>query len=256
MIYADLTGPIIIGFLIGTLYWMYGPKSKGNKNMSLKDIVDNDPVIKSLDKEIEKLNKDAADQMFKKYPDTIEILEKHGLYRNNLTKEELKEKKRNKINSLKKEKTEKIEQYFNNGYINETDKNYYLSIYIENKEEYILEYNSNFYSTKNLTDSDEERWGYLLSELDDLLENNKREHELSIEYGNNIAHRIIKNEVWLNMTESQLNESRGYPDETEQELTPNGEIEIFIYGNKQSGSYFTLQDGKVIKIKDRQKKEY
>lgn len=58
------------------------------------------------------------------------------------------------------------------------------------------------------------------------------------------------------MTESQLRESRGYPDDTEQELTPNGEIEVFIYGNKQSGSYFTLQDGKVIKIKDRQKKEY
>ena len=256
MIYADLTGPILLAILTGTLYWMFGPKSKGNKNMSLKDIVDNDPVIKSIDEKIAKLNKDAADQMFKEHPYTVEILEKYGFNPNNLTKEELKEKKRNKINSLKKEKIEKIEQYFNNGYINETDKNYYLSSWIENKEEHILEYNSNFYSTKNLTDSDEERWGYLLSELDDLLENDKKEHELSIEYGDDIAYRIMNSEVWLNMTESQLNESRGYPDETEQELTPNGEIEVFIYGNKHSGSYFTLQDGKVIKIKDRQKKEY
>ena len=80
MIYADLTGPILLAILTGTLYWMFGPKSKGNKNMSLKDIVDNDPVIKSIDEKIAKLNKDAADQMFKEYPDTIAILKKYGLY--------------------------------------------------------------------------------------------------------------------------------------------------------------------------------
>ena len=147
------------------------------------------------------------------------------------------------------EKIEKIEQYFNNGYINETDKNYYLSSWIENKEEHILEHN--FISTKNLKDTDEEIWGYLLSELDKLLENDR----ILKVYGYEFGRKIIEGEVWLNMTESQLNESRGYPDETEQELTPNGEIEVFIYGNKQIGSYFTLQDGKVIKIKDRQKKE-
>jgi hypothetical protein len=255
MIYADMTGPIIIGFLIGTLYWMYGPKSKGNINMSLKDIVENDPVIKELDKEIEDLNRNASERMIKEYPDTVEILEKYGFNPNNLTKEELIEKKRGKINGLKKEKIEKIEQYFNNGYINENDKNYYLISWIENKEDHLFP-EHNFISTKNLKDTDEETWGYLLSELDKLLENDKRRHELSLEYGKDIAYRIIEGEVWLNMTESQLNESRGYPDETEQELTPNGEIEVFIYGNKQSGSYFTLQDGKVIKIKDRQKKEY
>jgi hypothetical protein len=250
MIYADMTGPIIIGFLIGTLYWMFGPKSKGNKNMSLKDIVDNDPVLNKLDKEIEELNRNASERMIKEHPYTVEILEKYGFNPNNLTKEELIEKKRNKINSLKKEKIEKIEQYFNNGYINETDKNYYLSSWIENKEEHILEHN--FISTKNLKDTDEEIWGYLLSELDKLLENDR----ILKVYGYEFGRKIIEGEVWLNMTESQLNESRGYPDDTEQELTPNGEIEVFIYGNKQSGSYFTLQDGKVIKIKDRQKKEY
>ena len=50
MIYADLTGPILLAILTGTLYWMFGPKSKGNKNMSLKDIVENDPELKSIDK--------------------------------------------------------------------------------------------------------------------------------------------------------------------------------------------------------------
>jgi len=243
---------VLLGLFIG---WLLRPKKNATDTLSMEDIVDNDPVIKSIDEEIAKLNKDSADRMFEKYPDTIEILEKYGP-KSIGQREELREKTRNKINSLKKEKIEKIEQYFINGYINETDKNYYLSIYIENKEEYILEYNSIFYSTKDLTDSNEQIWGYLLSELDDILEKNKREHELSLVYDKEIAERLIKSEVWLNMTESQLNESRGYPDDTEQELTPNGEIEVFIYGNKHSGSYFTLQDGKVIKIKDRQKKEY
>ena len=243
---------VILGGFIG---WLLMPKKNANNTLSMEDIVDNDPVIKELDKRIEDINKKASERMIIEKPWMKDLLEKNGYNPNDLTKEELIEKKKNKIDTLKKEKIEKIEQYFNLGYINEKEKQYYINNWIENKEEHIFpEYN--FISTKNLKDTDEETWGYLLSELDNLLENNKKEHELSIEYGNNIAHRIIKNEVWLNMTESQLNESRGYPDETEQELTPNGEIETFIYGNKQSGSYFTLQDGKVIKIKDRQKKEY
>jgi len=238
---------VLLGGFIG---WLLRRKKNANDTLSMEDIVDNDPVLKKLDKDIADLNKASADRMFKKYPYTIEILEKNGFNPNNLTKEELIEKKRNKINSLKKEKIEKIEQYFNNGYINETDKNYYLSSWIENKEEHILEHN--FISTKNLKDTDEEIWGYLLSELDKLLENDR----ILKVYGYEFGRKIIEGEVWLNMTESQLNESRGYPDDKEQELTQNGEIEVFIYGNKQSGSYFTLQDGKVIKIKDRQKKEY
>ena len=243
---------VILGGFIG---WLLMPKKNANNTLSMEDIVDNDPVIKELDKRIEDINKKASERMIIEKPWMKDLLEKNGYNPNDLTKEELIEKKKNKIDTLKKEKIEKIEQYFNLGYINEKEKQYYINNWIENKEEHIFpEYN--FISTKNLKDTDEETWGYLLSELDNLLENNKKEHELSIEYGNNIAHRIIKNEVWLNMTESQLNESRGYPDETEQELTPNGEIEVFIYGNKHSGSYFTLQDGKVIKIKDRQKKEY
>ena len=239
---------VLLGLFIG---WLLRSKKNGNDTISMEDIVDNDPVIKSIDEKIAKLNKDAADQMFKEHPYTVEILEKYGFNPNNLTKEELIEKKRNKINSLKKEKIEKIEQYFNNGYINETDKNYYLSSWIENKEEHMFP-EHNFISTKNLKDTDEEIWGYLLSELDKLLENDR----ILRVYGYEFGRKIIEGEVWLNMTESQLNESRGYPDDREQELTPNGEIEVFIYGNKQSGSYFTLQDGKVIKIKDRQKKEY
>jgi len=261
MIYADMTGPIIIGFLIGTLYWMFGPKSKGNKNMSLKNIVDNDPILKQLDKKIADINKKASERMLKDKPWMATLMKKYGYNPDNLTKEELIENKRNKVNKLKKEKLDKINTYFKNGIINEGTKKYYINCYIEfkqddYKDEFLNKlFNKSAVDNKIDSDSDEESWNWLLSQLDEILENNKRSHELSLEFGEEIAKRLIDGEVWLNMTESQLNESRGYPDETEQELTPNGEIEVFIYGNKQSGSYFTLQDGKVIKIKDRQKKE-
>jgi hypothetical protein len=64
--------------------------------MSLKDIVENDPVLKELDKEIEDLNRNASERMIKEHPYTVEILEKYGFNPNNLTKEELIEKKRSK----------------------------------------------------------------------------------------------------------------------------------------------------------------
>ena len=81
MIYADLTGPILLAILTGTLYWMFGLKSKGNKNMSMKDIIDNDPVIKKLDKEIGDINDKAGERMKKTLdPGTLAILKKYGLY--------------------------------------------------------------------------------------------------------------------------------------------------------------------------------
>ena len=78
MIYADLTGPILLAILTGTLYWMFGPKSKGNKNMSLKDIVDNDPVLKSIDKKIADMDKKATEDMIKKYPEMKKLFKEHG----------------------------------------------------------------------------------------------------------------------------------------------------------------------------------
>jgi hypothetical protein len=57
---------------------MFGPKSKGNKNMSLKDIVENDPVLKSIDKKISDMDKKATEDMIKKYPEMKQFLKKHG----------------------------------------------------------------------------------------------------------------------------------------------------------------------------------
>jgi hypothetical protein len=237
-------------------------KKNVNDTLSMKDIIDNDPIINKLDKEIGDINDRAGKRMKETLdPGTLEILSEYGLD-DTFTKEQINDRKKNRIENFKLSIIEKINTYVKEGYINEDTKKYYINCYIEFKqddygdEDATKTFNKVAVDNKIDSDTDEESWNKLLSELDNMLENNKREHELSIEYGNNIAHRIIKNEVWLNMTEIQLNESRGYPDDTEQELTPNGEIEVFIYGNKQIGSYFTLQDGKVIKIKDRQKKEY
>jgi hypothetical protein len=54
----------------------------GNKKKpaQIQSVIDNDPVLKKLDKDIADLNKASADRMFKKYPDTIDILKKYGLY--------------------------------------------------------------------------------------------------------------------------------------------------------------------------------
>lgn len=73
-----MTGPILLSILIGTLYWMFGPKSKGNKNMSLKDIVDNDPVLKSIDKKISDMDRKATEDMIKKYPEMKKLLKENG----------------------------------------------------------------------------------------------------------------------------------------------------------------------------------
>ena len=284
MIYADLTGPILLAILTGTLYWMFGPKSKGNKNMSLKDIIDNDPVIKKLDKEIGDIN-DRADKRMKETmsESQLESFSEYGLS-GAFTKEQVNDRKNQRIVNGKSERIEQIDYYLKNGFISESEKQYFLNYCIdkyydededeEKKYELSLKYGNDIAerlmygevwlnmpeSESQLIDYrgyiDEESWNELFLELDDLINKYERRHQLSLVYDKEIAERLIKSEVWLNMTESQLNESRGYPDDREQELTPNGEIEVFIYGNKQSGSYFTLQDGKVIKIKDRQKKEY
>ena len=250
---------VLLGLFIG---WLLRPKKNATDTLSMEDIIDNDPVINKLDKEIGDIN-DRADKRMKETLDEsqLEILSEYGLS-GAFTKEQVNDRKKNRIENFKLSIIEKINTYVKEGYINEDTKKYYINCYIEFKqddygdEDATKTFNKAAAHNKIDSDTDEESWNKLLSELDNMLENDKKEHELTIEYGYDIAYRIMNSEVWLNMTESQLNESRGYPDDTEQELTPNGEIEVFIYGNKHSGSYFTLQDGKVIKIKDRQKKEY
>ena len=269
---------VLLGLFIG---WLLRPKKNATDTLSMEDIIDNDPVIKKLDKEIGDIN-DRADKRMKETmsESQLESFSEYGLS-GAFTKEQVNDRKNQRIVNGKSERIEKIDYYLKNGFISESEKQYFLNYCIdkyydedeEKKYELSLKYGNDIAerlmygevwlnmpeSESQLIDYrgyiDEESWNELFLELDDLINKYERRHQLSLVYDKEIAERLIKSEVWLNMTESQLNESRGYPDDTEQELTPNGEIEVFIYGNKQTGSYFTLQDGKVIKIKDRQKKE-
>jgi HD-GYP domain-containing protein (c-di-GMP phosphodiesterase class II) len=246
------TQEIIISILFwgGIIIWYF--LSKNKKKQSIGEIIDNDPVLNQLDKDIEAINKKATDRLKDTDPDFIELLEKNGFNPLNLNKDDLSEKNKNKINEQKNEKLKKIEEYLKLGYINKNQKQDYIGDFIENKKIHIFP-EHNYISTENMSETDDERWGYLLAKLDKLLENDKRRFKLSSKYGKDIAQRLINKEVWLNMSDIELKESRGYPNDKEKELTTEGETEIFIYGNKKTGSYFTLQNGKVIKIKDRQK---
>jgi hypothetical protein len=63
---------------LNEFFSFFGDKKKPAQIQSL---IDKDPVLQRIDKKIADLNKDAADQMFKEYPDTIDILKKYGLYK-------------------------------------------------------------------------------------------------------------------------------------------------------------------------------
>ena len=85
---------VILGGFIG---WLLMPKKNANNTLSMEDIVDNDPVIKELDKRIEDTNRNASERMIIEKPWMKDLLEKNGYNPNDLTKEELIEKKKNKI---------------------------------------------------------------------------------------------------------------------------------------------------------------
>lgn len=240
------TSEIIIGLIIGVIlfFWfsLIRPKER-KKNQSMTDIIKNDPVLNELDKEIEEINKRSHERMKTYDPDWIELLKK--LNGSN-------EDKKNWVDEQKQRRINKIEEYHKLKYINNIEKQKYINDFIENKKTHIFS-NHNDVSTLNMSDTDTERWGYLLTKLDGLLENDERRFNLAKNYGKDIAQSLVLGLVWLNMTSSELIASRGTPDDEEKELTKDGEIEIFIYGNKKTGSYFTLQNDKVIKLKDRGK---
>ena len=69
---------VLLGGFIG---WLLRPKKNVNDTLSMKDIIDNDPVINKLDKEIGAINDKAGERMKKTLdPGTLAILKKYGLY--------------------------------------------------------------------------------------------------------------------------------------------------------------------------------
>jgi hypothetical protein len=60
---------------LNEFFSFFGNKKKPSQIQSL---IDKDPILQKLDKKIADLNKDASDQMLKKFPDTIATLKKYG----------------------------------------------------------------------------------------------------------------------------------------------------------------------------------
>lgn len=67
----------------------------------------------------------------------------------------------------------------------------------------------------------------------------------------NTAFRLITHQYWIGMTEEQIIDSRGNPDKIEIEQLKTKTKKIFIYGTKNSGDYFVIENGVVVKIVDR-----
>ena len=244
---------IILGIIFyGGITWFIVKKIKKKKKTTL-DIIDNDPELKKLNRELGEINEKSLERLKKTDSDFILLMEKQGLNPLNLSGEELEKKIKDRIINNKNEQIKKIEEYCNLGYINKTEKQTYITNYIENKTVHIFP-EHNFASSENMKDTDENLWGYLLTKLDNQLEKDKKRFNLSKKFGKNVALKLINQEVWLGMTQIELMESRGLPNDKEKELTTKGQTEIYIYGNKKTGSYFTFQDGKLIKIMDRDKK--
>jgi hypothetical protein len=55
------------------------PETKEEKSKRISLLIENDPVLKKLDKEIEDINKKATERMKVYDPDWIELLRKQGV---------------------------------------------------------------------------------------------------------------------------------------------------------------------------------
>ena len=54
-------------------------KSKEDRSKTINNLIDNDPILKKLDKEIEDINKKATERMKVYDPEWIELLRRHGV---------------------------------------------------------------------------------------------------------------------------------------------------------------------------------
>lgn len=54
-------------------------KSKEDRSKTINNLIDNDPILKKLDKEIEDINKKATDRIKLTDPSFVELLKQHGV---------------------------------------------------------------------------------------------------------------------------------------------------------------------------------
>lgn len=63
---------------LSEFFGLFG-KSKEDRSKKINTLIDNDPILKKLDKDIEALNKRATDRIKLTDPDFVDILKKHGV---------------------------------------------------------------------------------------------------------------------------------------------------------------------------------
>jgi hypothetical protein len=122
----------------------------------------------------------------------------------------------------------KVEAALKAGDINEVDRNTIVERIDENRlyrsvEEYIEEF-------KNLK---------------------KYQESMILKYGEDNGNRVINHQYWIGMTEEQLLDCKGEPTKIETQVLQTKTKQTYIYGNKNSGDYFVLENGKVVKFIDR-----
>uniref|UniRef100_UPI004047FA3B hypothetical protein n=1 Tax=Algoriphagus sp. TaxID=1872435 RepID=UPI004047FA3B len=208
---------IIIGLIIGgIIYWFFIRPNERKKNQSMTDIINNDPVIKEINNDLEAIGIEHSKKKFAQL-------------------------ERDKSSYIKK-----VQNFYKLGYLTEKQRDAGLVKFKEvfNKKYKSLKLNPNKTIEGTFYD--------FFSSIERELEKIRKVHQLTSIYGEEIAKKLAYNhEVWIGMTRAELEISRGRPSDIEKEMTQNGEIEKYVYGNKNTGSYFTINKDKVTKIKDR-----
>jgi len=88
-------------------------------------------------------------------------------------------------------------------------------------------------------------------QIDETIEKFKHKKALLQKYGEDIGSRLINHKYWIGMTEEQLLDCRGKPHKIETQVLQTKTKQTYIYGNKNSGDYFVIENGVVVKFVDR-----
>jgi len=206
---------LILGLilLLWLFFWFLSENST-KKNLSKKKKVKDEPALNEIEKEMSEINQ-------RVYESGIKSLEND-----------------------KDRYISEVEYYCRLGYIDEIQKERCLIKFKEQYEKNLIKHKENPHGIGNPMHN---FFPSLFHELQGI----KKECYLSGTYGKDVARKLAFQEVWLGMSRAELEESRGEPSAIEKVVSKDGEIEKFVYGHKKLASNFTLKNGKVIKIIDR-----
>lgn len=118
-----------------------------------------------------------------------------------------------------------------------------------NTEGFIHE--NDYVSLKELLEKDAIKFTDFDQRLAKIIETNKRWKYLLSQYGAEIADKIFSNNPWVGMTYDQLIDMKGQPTRVDKEELKTKTKYTLIYGNKNSGDYFVVENNIVVKVVDR-----